>query len=188
MKPKFLQNLHAWIIVSALGLVLIFSVLLYLFCKNIPYPPRAVVLSVCRSSTNGVRRIQANFGTQFDVSQSLFTVEAGMRDMPPGTLYVVTLKNGRNNMVVWQNDEIFSELKSGVSNPVGERQIRSTNGIIVGEDRWGYLNDGDRWRYVRFFIGDAVGYQPVSPRQAALFDQIISSACVSPGPQNSHVQ
>ncbi len=88
-------------------------------------------------------------------------------------------------MVIWRDDEIFRELKSAFpvfSERIEDRDIVNTRGQIVGKDRWGYLKDGERWRYVTFSLGDALGYHPSTPEQARLFDEIISSACVSPGP------
>jgi len=105
--------------------------------------------------------------------------------MPGGTLYVVAPKDQTANMVIWRDDEIFRELKSAFpvfSERIEDRDIVNTRGQIVGKDRWGYLKDGERWRYVTFSLGDALGYHPRTPEQARLFDEIISSACVSPGP------
>lgn len=148
-------------------------------------------MSVCHTQTPGVIRVQSDFGTDFDASDSLFSVHESIRDMPPGKLYVVTLKNGSNKMIIWHDDDIFSELKFGfpvISKCAQKREIRSANDRIVGEDSWGYLTDGDQWRYVRFSVGDALGYQPVSAKQAALFDQVISSACISKNARDGAVQ
>jgi hypothetical protein len=130
-----------------------------------------------------MHRIDSDFGTQFDLSEKDFVVHSGLRDMPPGMLYVVTLKSRSTNMVVWRDDGIFNELKSAFpvfSEHVEERVVRTPTGHIVGEDRWGYLKSGERWRYVTFSRGDAVGYRPTRPKEASLLDQAISSACLLP--------
>lgn len=129
-----------------------------------------------------MQRIRSDFGTEFEVSESVFAVQANLRDMPPGKLYVVTLRNTSSKMIIWHDDDLFSKLKSGFpvfSKRIERRLIRSTNGHIVGEDSWGYLRTGEQWRYVSFLTGDAVGYQPVPARQAALFDEVIGSACTA---------
>jgi hypothetical protein len=148
-------------------------------------PPPVIVLSVCPTVASGVQRFRADFGTQFDVSETNFTVAARTRDMPPGTLYTVTLKDRGTNMIVWHDDELFRELKDTFpvfSRRVGEKNIRTQDGRVVGKDHWGVLNDGERWRYVTFSAGDAAGYHPVAPGDARLFDRVLSSACISTSP------
>lgn len=123
----------------------------------------------------------ADFGIQFDVTEKEFTIDSGVRDMPAGTLYVVKLRSSDANLLIWHDDEIFRNLKSAwpvFSKHFEERKIRSRSGQIFGTDRWGYLNSGMRWRYVVFSTGDATGYEPSSPREASLLDQVVSSACL----------
>lgn len=191
MRSRFLRHLPGWAILAVLGTVSISFVLLYLFRNHTPHSPPALVLSVCGPVAPGMHRIDSDFGIQFDVSESVLAVHANTRDMPPGTLYVVTLKGSSENLVIWRDDNIFSELRSAFpvfSEHVEERDIRTPKCRLVGKDRWGYLKDGDQWRYVRFFVGDAVGYRPLPSKQAGLLDQVISSACVSPGRRDSSVQ
>ena len=121
-------------------------------------------------------------GTQFDAPEANFSVKDVTRDMPPGTLYTVTLEDRGTNMIVWPYDDLFDELKTVFpvfSRRVGENDILTQDGRVVGKDRWGVLNDGERWRYVTFSAGGAAGYRPVPPEDARLFDQILSSACVA---------
>jgi hypothetical protein len=103
--------------------------------------------------------------------------------MPPGMLHTLTLKDSMANMVIWRDDDIFSEFKSAFpafSEKVEERAIRTPKGVLVGKDHWGYLKGGERWRYVTFSRGDAVGYRPTSPKEANRLDKVISSACLLP--------
>jgi hypothetical protein len=143
------------------------------------------VLSICQAVAPGKHRIRADFGTQFDVPEVKFSVKLGVRDMPGGELYTVTLRERAEYLMVWHDDDVFNELKNAFpvfSRHVGEDDVRTREGRIVGKDRWGNLNDGERWRYVTFSDGDAVGYRPMSPNEARSFDQVISTACLSPSP------
>ncbi len=171
-----------WLILAALGAVLAASVFIYLFCMRAASPPSAIVLSVCQAVAPGIQRIKGDFGVRFDVPDAKFSIKDGARDMPPGTLYKVALKDRAANMMVWHDDDVFSELKSAFpvfSRHVGEGEVRTLEGRKVGRDRWGDLRGGDRWRYVTFSSGDAVGYWPIPPNEARLFDQVLDSACLS---------
>jgi hypothetical protein len=128
------------------------------------------------------RCASSDFGIRFDAPEKMFIVHAGLRDMPPGTLYVVKLRDSDANIAVWRDDDIFRDLKTAYSvfsEHVEERSIRDATGRISGTDHWGYLQSGERWRYVRFSSGDAAGYKPTPPKQAKLLDQVVNSACFS---------
>jgi hypothetical protein len=174
-----------WLISIALAVVLVSSCAIYLFYsrfRHVANPPQPIAISVCPDVTSGVHRITSDFGIRFDAPEKEFTVHTGLRDMPPGTLYVVKLKHSEANVVVWRDDDVFRDLKTAypiVSEHVGERIIRDPTGRIFGTDRWGYLQSGERWRYARFSTGDAVGYEPTPPEQANLLDQVINAACFS---------
>ncbi|MFI5098342.1 MAG: hypothetical protein ACHQT6_10250 [Candidatus Acidiferrales bacterium] len=169
----------------ALAVVLVSSFGIYLFFSRSPHitnPPQSIAISVCPNVTSGVHRISSDFGIRFDAPENAFSVHAGLRDMPAGMLYVVKLKDADANIVVWRDDDIFRDLKIAYpvfSEHVEERSIRGAKGRIFGTDRWGYLQSGERWRYVKFSTGDAVGYEPTSPKQADLLDQVVNSACFS---------
>jgi hypothetical protein len=143
--------------------------------------PQPVSVTVCSSPTADEQRIKADFGIHFDVPEKVFTVDAGIRDMPPGTLFVVKLREGEARMVIWHHDDgVFRDLENAYpmfSKHSEKRIIRDTAGRSFGTDRWGYLHTGERWRYVTFSTGDAVGYKPSSPRAANVLDQVINSAC-----------
>jgi hypothetical protein len=176
--PKWLVSiLSAVFVVSSFGA--------YLFFSRSPQainPPQSFAISVCPDLISGVRRIKSDFGIRFDAPKKAFTVHEGLRDMPPGMLYIVKLKDTDAHIVVWHDDDVFNDLKiayPAFSKRVEERNIRDATGRIFGTDRWGYLQSGDRWRYVRFSTRDAVGYKPTPPKQANLLDQVINSACFS---------
>jgi hypothetical protein len=140
------------------------------------------VVAVCPDLTPGTHRILADYGLRFDAPEKLFMVQSSVRDMPPGTMYVVKLRNGDAHIVVWRDDEVFRNLKIAFpifSKHTEERIIRDTTGRNFGTDQRGYLQTGERWRYVKFSTGDAAGYEPRPPREANLLDQVINSACFS---------
>ena len=156
-------------------------VFLLLSCSGgITNPPQAVAVSVCPDLTPGIRRIPSDFGIRFDASEKLFMVHAGVRDMPPGTMYIVKLRDGDAHVVVWRGDDVFRDLKNAYpifSKHIEERAIRDATGQSFGTDQWGYLQTGERWRYVKFSTGDAVGYEPTPPKRSNLLDQVVNSAC-----------
>jgi len=184
-KQQFLQESPKWLIPTIVAVVVICSVATYLLSFHSPNAmsaPPAIIVSACPDLPSGMRRIKSDFGTRFDASEKTFTVDAGLRDMPPGMLYVVKLKSADANIVVWRDDDIFRNLKTAYpvfSKHVEERNIRTSTERVFGTDRWGYLQSGERWRYVRFSSGDAVGYEPTLPKQASMLDQVIGSACFS---------
>jgi hypothetical protein len=183
MEQTLSRKIARWLI-PALGVAaLLACVSVYFFLMRTPHPPPALVLAACRDLPPGTHRINADFGTQFDVREKDFTIRSGMRDLPPGILHSVRLKDGTASMVIWHDDDIFNELKSAFpvfSEHVKERHVNTPQGSSVGKDRWGYLSSGERWRYVTFSSGDAVGYRPIRPEEASLLDQVISSACLLP--------
>jgi hypothetical protein len=133
----------------------------------------------------GVHGLGSEFSIQFDISEKDFTIHSGMNDMPPGSMfYAVTLK-GLNAHVEVLNDYIPSEDQRSSSFPVlsehaEERDVLSSEWGKFGEDRWGYLSSGERWRQVRFRGGIFAKYGLVDKKAAELFDQIIHSACITP--------
>jgi hypothetical protein len=178
------QRQRKWLVP---GVVMVFasSFVIYMYfsrASHLTKPPLAVVISACSNITSGVHRITSDFGIRFDAPEKMFIVHAGLRDMPPGTLYVVKLRDSDANMAVSGDDDIFRDLKTAYpifSEHVEERNIRDVTGRISGTDHWGYLQSGERWRYVRFFSGDAAGYRATPPTQAKLLDQVVNSACFS---------
>jgi hypothetical protein len=191
-KRTFSRKSLVWFVLVIVSAVLVSTVLAVVHFLRVraPSQPPAVVLTLCQTAHRGTHRISADFGTQFDAPEARFTVHGRLRDMPPGTLYTVTPKNGATKLIIWRDDDIFRELKNAApvfSKVVKQRDIHNSGGALVGRDRWGYLKDGERWRYVTFSNGDAVGYPATGSKEATLFDEIISSACSSTDPQPSPI-
>jgi hypothetical protein len=180
MEQKRRLRLIGWVLLATIGIV-VTSVSMHLSLMGSAQPPPPIVVSECRGAASGTRRINSDFGTQFDVSEKDFTVHSGTSDIPPGIGYVVRIKNRKTNLMIWRDGIAFVELKSAfpiISEHVEVRVIRTPKGRAVGEDHWGYLKSGEHWRYVKFSWGDVVGYRPASPQEAGLLDQVINSACI----------
>lgn len=147
-------------------------------------PPRAIRVSVCSDDGGNVLRVTSDGGVQFEVPDDTFIASKASRDMPPGTMNVVKLKHDDGSLVVWHDDDFFRDLKTAYpvfSSETGQRDIEATGGGKFGTDRWGYLETGERWRYVVFSSGDAAGYKPTLAEHADAFDQVLGSACISRG-------
>jgi len=160
------------------------STLLFLSCSSeSTNPPQQVAVSACPDLTPGIHRVLSDFGIRFDAPEKVFMVHAALRDMPPGTMFVVKLRDdGNAHIVVWRDDDVFRDLKNAYpifSKRIEERTIHDKTGRSFGTDQWGYLQNGERWRYVKFSTGDAVGYEPTPPKQANLLDEVVNSACFS---------
>jgi hypothetical protein len=180
-KQKLLPKLLKWLGATAVGLLLICSIVFYLVRIRASHAPTAIIVSACGDLGPGVRRIRADFGTQFDISETAFLVKSGVQDMPLGVNYSVILKDSTARLVITSNDT-WKEVEDAFpvfSEDLHERNIRGANGRSVGMDRWGSLKSGERWRFVKFFNRDAVAYLPTAPKEAILLDQVISSACLS---------
>jgi hypothetical protein len=191
--PSKSGALPVWLISTTVGAVLLSPVAVYLALRRPPPPPYTspptVVVSVCRDPSPGVRR--AGFDIKFDVPEGRLALHSGFSDMPPGERYGVTVKQGSEaSLEIWECS-VFDEKELQVwpvfSDHVEERAVRSADGHPVGYDRWGYWKDyddgwghgkgGKHWRRVKFGR-EEVGYPPTLDREAQLFDQVISSACL----------
>jgi len=151
--------------------------------------PQAVTIAVCQGSLAGVGRFTSRFGLSFDAPENAFTVKKVQRDMPPEVIYVFAPTVGTNaRLVISPDDGDFRDLQVAYptfSEDVGERTVQDSKGRSFGTDRWGYLENGERWRYVKFNTGDRAGYEPLPAKQADLLDQIVGSACQLPVPQTT---
>jgi hypothetical protein len=179
-KQKVMSKLPKWLLPTLAGVILFSSVVFYLSLMRDPHAPTAIVVSACRDVAPGMRRVSSDFGTQFDLSEKAFAVNIGIQDMPPGKFYTVKLRDSGASLVIWHDDGVWGDLKNTFpvfSRHIKERNIPGAKERSVGTDRWGYLKSGERWRYVAFSSGDAIGYRPTLPKEAVLFDQVMDSAC-----------
>lgn len=158
-----------------------------------PLAPAIPIVSDCRELKPGRRRI-GDYGFRFDFPTNNFITHEGWGDMPPGPhSYGLRPKNSAPELAIsWHSQrmkfggvpEIPTLTSSGY---VEERRIVDNKGNVIGEDSWGYW-EGERWRRVRLlgWIAASYGsrnkselasYGSVHEKDAALFDEIISSAC-----------
>jgi hypothetical protein len=148
-----------WLISMLVGAATISTIAAYLALRRQPLSPAAppaLVISVCRDPAPRMHRVRMVISDQIYFEQDLQSV--------------------------WP---VFSE-------HFEERDVRDAYGRVAGSDRWGYwkngedkwgnLTSGKRWRLIKFAGGEEVGYLPTSPQEALLFDQIINSACLLPVP------
>ena len=181
-RTKLQAKWPVFVVVVALFISASAIYLRFLRSHHITNPPPVIAISACPDVPSGMHRISSDFGIRFDAPEKAFTVDAALQDMPPATVYVVKLRGSKTNMVIGGDGVTFRNLETAYpvfSEHVEERKIRDATGRSFGTDRWGYLQSGERWRHVRFSTGDAAGYEPMSPKQAILFDQVVDSACFS---------
>jgi hypothetical protein len=111
------------------------------------------------------------FNAQFDVSEKYFTFHSATRDMPPGILYVVTVKDGSTNMLISNGplrlDQEFNSAISVFSAHIEERDVRTPQGRMVGKDSWGFLRAGigggvlSFWEEMKSVIAPPTQYKPI---------------------------
>jgi len=168
------------------GTLLLSAVCIYLFMHSSKRPPTPAVpvVSACKELTPGMRRIGEGYGLQFDVPAKDFVIHEGASDAPPLVHGFGLRPKGSESLL-----EISYGLRQGnmavdptrvFSTHVEKRNIPNDKGRTIGDDEWGYLSSGERWRQIRLWGGDSVKYGLVSQKEAELFDRVISSACLSP--------
>jgi hypothetical protein len=161
----------------------------FVLAARTPQAPRAFTISPCREVPPNIHRIAARLpfpdAIEFDVPYTDFGVQSGIQDMPPGEAHLVALR-GRNERLEISNFGLSFEKElagfSAHSVHVYQRIIRTSHGRKIGEDHWGYLKTGERWRYLRFTRGEEDGYRPMLPKYADLLDKVMNSACLTPPP------
>jgi hypothetical protein len=155
-----------------------------------PQVPRALTISPCRKVPPNMHRFSARLvifpdAIEFDVPETDFIVESGARDMPVGEVHLITIR-GRNEGLELSNERLSFKKElvgfSAHSAHVYQSTIRTSHGRKIGEDHWGYLKTGERWRYLRFTRGEEDGYRPMIPMYAGLLDKVMNSACLAPTP------
>lgn len=155
-----------------------------------PAAPPIPGVTVCSTPPVGMTRIGEEPGYQFDILKRDFSVKEDsgvpdtLEDYPRrafairhmrGTS-VLSISFGERHMKAMATDPVRV-----ISSHVEQRRLVDARGNQVGEDSWGFLNTGERWRQLRLFKGAVVAkYGFVDKKQAALFDRIINSVCLTP--------
>jgi hypothetical protein len=188
MRSSHAAKARLWLIVT-IGVIVFCAAYFHVVASKKPLAPTVPVVSVCKGLEPGMRRIGDQYGFQFDVAANDFTVHEGTTDMPPFE-HGFRLRPKNSGSIL---DITFDQrpMKSMAVDPAltfakhsEKRSIVDYAGQPIGEDYWGYLNTGERWRQVRLFKGGVVAkYGFVRKKEAELFDRVISSACLLPKPE-----
>lgn len=189
MRRNLSRTLPAWAW-AVIGIVVSSCIAAYLVLRHRPRaaaPPPVVVVSECQNVVPGMYRVaralHGGFPIRFDVRESSLVVIYPIPDTSSQDVYYVKPKSNRAITLQISNGELYGlerDLRSAwpvFSEYVEQRDVHSANGQVVGEDHWGVWSGPKRWRVVKFRTGEEVGYPPTPAKEAALFDQVISSAC-----------
>jgi hypothetical protein len=149
--------------------------------RQVTQRPQGVKIAACPTTNLYANRFTVDFVLSFYAPQKAFTVKIVQRDMPPEVVFMVTPDGHAGaKLTVSRDSEDFRDLEVAYptfSSYVEERDVQDFKGRSFGTDRWGYLQSGERWRYVKFITGGKVGYDPLPTKQADLLDQVVNSAC-----------
>lgn len=151
-------------------------------------------LGVCSEPELNFERIGwGKYDLQFDVPLHDVRLIRGKADVDY-IVQIVKAIHGEDRVEFWfgpyaidstPDDEQYVESETfatrNVVIPPG--LVRGSKGGVIGTDTWGRLPNGKMWRQIAV-VGEGARYRDVSPEDAALFDQIINSACWSPTPEN----
>jgi len=148
-------------------------------------PPPVPVVHECQDLALGMKRIGNRYGIQFDVPTENFNVREGWGDMPPTHGFDVSQKGGRAFLEISLErltDNMAIDPIRVFSVSVEKRPILDDKGQTIGQDDWGHLDSGERWRKLEFRGRVGVKYGLVNESEARTFDGIINSACILPAP------
>lgn len=172
-----------------------------------PLPPSIPAVTSCHELKPGMKRvgglemgglrgIDEQVAFQFDVPIRDFTISEGCTDAPPMLCgFDTRLKNSTAHLSIelGEMDDMKPPnpiLDSLDKDKTERRRVLDDNGKLIGDESWGYWEQGERWRRVHLigWVNASYGsknekvlrsYGSVHERDAALFDQIIDSACRS---------
>jgi len=172
-----------WACAGAGALLIFIGCFLLLRSRQRYSAPSLVVVSECKAPAPETTRVGNTLGVKFDFATTDFTVSEGTTDTVPvvhgfrlrlrNGVSVMDISFGRHPMQTMATDPALT-----FSKHVEKRPVRDGSGHTLGEDYWGYLNTGERWREARFFRGGIIArYGFANEKDAALFDQVIRSAC-----------
>jgi hypothetical protein len=149
-------------------------------------------VTACREPRNGFERVGwGNYGLQFEVSRREVRLIRGRVDVDY-VVHIVNARNSKDHAEFWFGpyamdrapaDEQFIQSETfamrSVIMPPG--LVLGSQGGVIGQDSSGRLLNGKIWRQMAM-AGEGARYSGVSPENAAIFDQIINSACWIPFP------
>ncbi len=178
--------LKLWLIVT-MGILLLCAAYFHFVIGKKALAPIVPVVSSCNSLGPGMRRIGDQYGFQFDVPIKDFAISEGTSDAIPVVHgFDLKLKNGVSVLGISfgsrATESIPVDPASVFSNHVEKRSIFDDKGEPIGEDDWGYLDSGERWRRIQLRGRGVAKYNFVNEKEAELFDRVISSVCLLPAP------
>jgi len=141
----------------------------------------------CKQPANARKEVSwGEYGVHFAVN-----AKAKLRGGKPDVdyvRYVLTLPKSKSYLEFWfgpyaMNPEPDDELFMG-SSDFSQRNLRNADGKVFGEDGRGHLKSGGNWRHFAIFGEGGALYRDASEQDAQIFDQIIDSVCIVPGPQS----
>jgi hypothetical protein len=165
-------------------------------------PPFLHAISTCVEPMPGMRRIGeqglGGAGLRFDLPAADFTIRQGCSDAPPLVCgFDIRPNNSAAQMnITWGEqaiegrppDPILDTSDADLSAFAAKRRVFDTEGKAIGQEAWGYWGQGERWRRVHFLgrvqarygsknESEIRNHGSTHEREAALFDQIINTAC-----------
>lgn len=180
------DGVKTWVLIGILVPSICAISLLVFVRSNKPRAPLAQVISDCKPLVAGSKRLGDGPGIQFEVSTDEFTIREGTTDAAPFIhSFDLKQKTGSSKMQIdYGPAAALAAVDPAVvfSSDVQKRTIFNSSGKPVGQDTWGYLSSGERWRRVHFKGFVHVKYDFVQAKEAERFDRVINSACVASDP------
>jgi hypothetical protein len=193
-QPARSSESKQWLFVSTAAIALLVGLGGYLYLSRTSIVPKTPtvpvpVVSTCKDLSPGTRRVGARAGDrymlQFAVPEAKVRIREGVTDAPP-LIYGFDIRpqGGESILTISYGPPSNGGVDSarGAYSRVEKRVVLDDTGHSVGEDDLRYLNTGTgtRSRRVLFQGWITAEYGHVSDEYAALFDQIINSACLLP--------
>jgi hypothetical protein len=187
-KIPSLMRLKTWLMLAS-GILLASVAYLHLLVQGSKrlVAPTLPLVSNCKTPNADMKRIGDGYGLQFDIPTKLITLHEGVSDTVPvvhgfglrpkdsSSLLEISFGNHSTQGFAVDPAPVFSAR-------VEKRNIVDDRGHPIGEDYWGVLGSGERWRQVRISGGGVARYGFVNKKDADVFDRVIGSACFLPAP------
>jgi hypothetical protein len=177
-------GISAWRLCLIVFSLLLLGIVSIELVRNKPIGPVVPVVSVCKPLKPGMKRIGNQYGIQFDVATKDLSIHEGVEDAPPSAHgFYLGINGSKSGLNISFGPLVFG--MATVSDPdstflerIEKRNIMDETGHPIGEDYWGYLKTGERWRRVWLFKGGILAkYGFVDKNDAETFDRVIESAC-----------
>lgn len=171
-----------WFAALAGLVIVVTTILVTIFRKP---SPRTTKVSRCGNLAPGLRRIGDPSGFQFDVPLNRFSIREGGTDAPPLIHgFGIRPNGGKSELEISFPHRPMPSMAIDpirtLSTHVEQRPVLNHESKPVGEDHRGYIQSGERWRQLLLFKGGMVAkYGLVPDKDAAAFDQVIDSVCIS---------